>query len=42
MGLRGNLNARRRAIVQRAFKKFDKTGNGVVDLEDLAGVYDVS
>jgi Ca2+-binding EF-hand superfamily protein len=26
------LNARRRAIVQRAFKKFDKTGNGVVDL----------
>jgi hypothetical protein len=42
VGLRGNLNARRRAIVQRAFKKFDKTGNGVVDLEDLAGVYDVS
>ena len=42
VGLRGNLNARRRAVVQRAFKKFDKTNNGVVDLADLAGVYSVA
>eukprot|EP01084_Bolivina_argentea_P195845 335867_1 len=40
--LRGNLNARRRIVVERAFKKFDRDGSGVVNLQDLRSVFDVA
>ena len=37
--LRGELNQFRLRLVQQAFQKLDKTGNGVVDIEDIRGVY---
>lgn len=40
--IRGDLNERRRGLVQLAFKKLDRTGDGRVTLEDLAANYDVS
>jgi hypothetical protein len=33
--LQGNLPESRKAIVLQAFKKLDKTGDGVVTMEDL-------
>lgn len=33
-------NARKEVVLQ-AFKKLDKTGDGVITVEDLKGVYDV-
>ena len=39
---RGYLTASRRAIVHRAFRKMDKDGSGVVDWNDLRGVYNVA
>lgn len=33
--IRGRLNAPRLEVVKRAFEKFDKTGDGVITLEDL-------
>jgi Ca2+-binding EF-hand superfamily protein len=40
--IRGDLNDFRRALVNKAFSKFDKNGDGVVELEDLVGVYNAS
>ena len=40
--IRGDMNEKRRNIVNQAFKKLDKDGSGVVNLLDLAGVYDPS
>lgn len=39
--MKGTLNPTRKALVQKAFKKLDKTGDGVVNLQDLRGVYNV-
>ena len=39
VGLRGELNERRRGMVRLAFDKLDKTGDGLVKVEDLADVY---
>jgi Ca2+-binding EF-hand superfamily protein len=33
------MNARRQAIADKAFLKFDKDGNGYIDAHDLKGVY---
>ena len=42
-GVRGPMtNPRRVEIVQMAFKKLDKTGDGIVNFEDMAKAYDVS
>jgi len=41
-GLQGELNERRTGIIRQAFQKMDKTGNGVVDMEDVVGTYDAS
>ena len=41
-GVRGRLNPMRKGLVHQAFRKFDKTGNGVADLDDLRGTYDAS
>lgn len=39
--LRPPMSQTRRSLVIRAFKKLDKTGDGVVTVEDLRGVYNV-
>lgn len=36
------MNEFRKKLVKRAFDKLDKTKNGVVDLDDVRGVYDAS
>jgi Ca2+-binding EF-hand superfamily protein len=38
-GIRGKPNSRRQAIIDKAFLKFDKEGNGVVDVTDLRAVF---
>jgi Ca2+-binding EF-hand superfamily protein len=40
--IRGKPNARRQAIIDKAFLKFDKEGNGYVDVADLKGSFDCS
>ena len=42
IGIRGELNPRRQAMVDKAFLKFDKDGNGYIDANDLRGVYNAS
>lgn len=37
--VRGEMNPQRRAIAAKAFKKLDKDGSGVIDLNDIRGVY---
>jgi Ca2+-binding EF-hand superfamily protein len=37
--IRGDLTPPRLALVKKAFAKLDRDGSGVVDLEDLQGVY---
>ena len=41
-GVRGPMNERRRALVGLAFDKLDRDGSGLVELNDIAGQYDVS
>merc|ERR1712146_123494 len=38
-GMRGSLNSRRLKLVVKAFKKLDKTGDGVITVEDMRGVF---
>ncbi len=40
--VRGDLNDFRRSLVQRAFQKLDKNGNGSVEIDDMIGVYNAS
>lgn len=40
--LKGGLNDRRRAIVEKAFAAMDRDGSGVVTVDDISGVYDAS
>ena len=40
--IRGDMNDSRRLLVQRAFKKVDRNGNGVVDADDLVGMYNAA
>ena len=35
------MNKARISVVEEAFRKLDKTGDGFVTIEDLRGVYDV-
>ena len=37
--VRGPMNDGRKRLVQRAFQKLDKNGNGLVELDDIRGVY---
>lgn len=39
VGIRGKPNSRRQAMVDKAFLKFDRDGNGYIDANDLRGVY---
>ncbi len=36
------MSQSRQNIVMQAFRKLDKTGDGVIKVDDLQGVYDVS
>jgi len=42
VGLRGNLNENRVKVVKEAFKKADKSGDGVFDAKDMKRVYKVN
>ena len=35
------MNKSRKSLVAQAFRKLDRTGDGLVTIEDLKGVYDV-
>ena len=37
--VRGEMNTNRKRLVQRAFEMLDRNGNGVVELDDIKGVY---
>ncbi len=37
--IRGPMNANRKSIVMRAFKIMDKDGSGMIDINDIRGVY---
>ncbi len=37
--IRGDLNDYRRGLVERAFKKLDRDGSGVIEIQDLEGIY---
>jgi len=37
--LRPPLNNVRKSLIQKAFRKLDKTGDGLVTVDDLKGVY---
>jgi len=39
MAIRGDLNERRRGLVEQAFHKIDKDGSGVLDLLDIRDSY---
>ena len=41
-GIQGSLNAKRQAMVDKAFLKFDKNGDGCITAADLRGVYNCS
>jgi len=41
-GCRGPLNVRRTQMIYMAFKSLDKDSNGVIELDDIRGVYDAS
>ena len=40
--IRGPMNNARKQLVSQAFNKLDKNGNGIVELEDIKGVYNAS
>lgn len=39
IGIRGKPNQRRQAIIDKAFLKFDKEGNGMIDVTDIRQVF---
>lgn len=38
--VRGPMNQNRKVLVHKAFKKLDKDGSGMIDINDIKGVYD--
>lgn len=40
--IRGELNDFRRGLVEKAFRKLDKDGSGILEIEDIKGVYNAS
>ena len=42
IGIKGDMNARRKGLVKLAFRSLDKDGSGVVTIEELVDVYDFS
>jgi Ca2+-binding EF-hand superfamily protein len=39
MAVRGELNDFRRGLVEKAFRKIDKNGNGLIELDDIKDTY---
>ena len=39
MAIRGELNDFRRGLIEKAFRKIDKDNSGILDIEDIKGVY---
>lgn len=37
--IRGDLNDYRRGLAERAFKKLDRDGSGIIEIQDLEGIY---
>lgn len=35
----GDMTPMRKALVKRAFDKVDRNGNGIIELDDIKGVY---
>jgi len=42
MAIRGELNDFRRGLIEKAFRKIDKDGSGVLDIDDIKDVYNAS
>ena len=42
IAVRGKPNAKRQAIIDKSFLKFDRDGSGVINSLDLRGVYNCS
>ena len=42
LNLRDELTERRRAMVNKAFAMLDRDGSGQINIQDIAGIYDVS
>lgn len=42
IGIRGKPNQRRQAIIDKAFLKLDKEGNGLIDVTDLRTIFNCS
>lgn len=41
-GLRDDLSPRRKDMVLKAFAMLDKDGSGIVNVQDICAIYDVS
>jgi Ca2+-binding EF-hand superfamily protein len=39
MAIRGELNDFRRGLIEKAFRKIDKDGSGVLDYDDIKDIY---
>ena len=37
--IRGDINPKRLELVERAFQKLDKDGSGILEVQDIAGIY---
>ena len=42
MAIRGELNDFRRGIIEKAFRKIDKDGSGVIDIDDIKDIYNAA
>ena len=40
--IRGDLTANRLALVKKAYRKLDRDNSGVVDINDIKGIYNAS
>lgn len=41
-GVRPPMNSLRKSLVNQAFDKLDKNGNGILELDDIMKIYDAS
>ena|ERR1700761_8628494 len=42
MAIRGELNDFRRGLVEKAFRKIDKDGSGMIEIDDIKDTYNAS
>jgi len=41
-GVRPPMNSLRKSLINQAFDKLDKNGNGILELDDIMNIYDAS